>query len=141
VVAVSFFVAGKMGVVFPPNTALLVTVFVTTFAWIGTTLATRPENEETLVGFYRLIRPAGPGWKPIAAKATEAAGAPFEGGRSPDSISLQLLGWVLGCAFVYATLFGAGSALYGRTPQVIVWAFVWVASGAGLLRIVSRLWH
>ena len=140
VVAVSFFVAGKMGVVFPPNTALLVTVFVTTFAWIGTTLATRPENEATLVGFYRLIRPAGPGWKPIAAKASEAVGPPFEGGRSPDSLSLQLLGWVLGCTFVYATLFGAGSALYGHTPQVIVWGFVWLASGAGLIRILNRLW-
>jgi Na+/proline symporter len=132
-VAIAFFVAGRMGVVFPPNTALLVTVFATTIAWIATTLLTRPENEETLISFHRLVRPAGPGWGQISAKA----GA----GASPDSISWQLLGWILGCSFVYATLFGAGSALYGLTGQVIVWGIVWLASGAGLLKVLSRLWR
>jgi Na+/proline symporter len=132
-VAIGFFVAGRMGSVFPPNTALLVTVFATTIAWVTTTLATRPESEATLVSFYRLIRPAGPGWRPIAAQAGV--------GPSPDSISTQLLGWVLGCTFVYATLFGFGSALYGHTAQVIVWGFVWIASGAGLLRVLASLWR
>ena len=133
VVAVGFFVAGRMGSVFPANTALLVTVFATTFAWLTVTLATRPESESTLVSFYRLIRPAGPGWKPIAAKARVAP--------SPDSIPMQLLGWVLGCTFVYATLFGAGSALYGHSTQVIVWGLVWILSGAGLLRVLASLWR
>ena len=40
-VAVGFFVAGKLGIVFSPNTPLLVTVFATTFAWIGVTLPRR----------------------------------------------------------------------------------------------------
>jgi Na+/proline symporter len=135
-VAVGFFVAGQMGVVFPPNTALLVTVFATTCAWIAVTLMTRPENENTLAGFYRLIRPGGPGWKAIATKADVG---PVQ--TSPDNISLQLLGWVLGCAFVYATLFGSGSALYGFTAQAITWGVVWVVSGAGLLRVISQLWR
>jgi solute:Na+ symporter, SSS family len=132
-VAIGFFVAGRMGSVFPPNTALLVTVAATTIAWIATTLLTRPESEQTLVGFFQLIRPAGPGWGPISAKAGV--------GASPDSIPMQLLAWVLGCAFVYATLFGAGSALYGHTSQAIVWGFVWIVSGGGLLNVLSRLWH
>ncbi len=133
VVAIGFFVAGRMGSVFPPNTALLVTVFATTFAWITVTLMTRPESDETLVSFYRLIRPAGPGWGSIATKAGV--------GPSPDSISMQLLGWVLGCTFVYATLFGFGSALYGHTAQAIVWGVVWIVSGAGLLRVLSSVWR
>jgi SSS family solute:Na+ symporter len=133
VVAIGFFVAGRMGAVFPPNTALLVTVFATTLAWITVTLVTRPESEATLVSFYRLIRPAGPGWGSIAAKAGV--------GPSPDSISMQLLGWVLGCTFVYATLFGFGSALYGHTTQAMVWGFVWIVSGAGLLRVLSSVWR
>ena len=83
----------------------------------------------TLIGFYRLVRPAGPGWGPIPAKAGV--------GPSPDSISLQLLGWVLGCTFVYATLFGAGSALYGHTTQAIVCGVVWVVSGVGLVRMLT----
>src|SRR5688500_7036365 len=79
-VAIGFFIAGRMGVVFPSNTALLVTVFATTFAWITVTLMTRPESEQTLVAFYRLIRPAGPGCKPIATVAN--VGPPFTGGQN-----------------------------------------------------------
>ncbi len=133
VVAIGFFIAGRTGNAFPSTTVLLVTVFATTVAWIGTTLATRPEAESTLIEFYRLIRPAGPGWGPIPARAGV--------GPSPDSISLQLGGWVLGCTFVYATLFGFGSALYGHTAQMIVWGVVWVVSGSGLLAVLSRLWR
>jgi Na+/proline symporter len=133
VVSVGFFVAGKTGAVVDPNVALLVTVFATTFAWIGATLATAPEADVTLVRFYRLVRPAGSMWGSIPAKAGV--------GASPDSISMQLLGWVLGCTFVYATLFGAGSALYGHTAQATVFGVVWIVSGAGLIRILNRLWQ
>jgi Na+/proline symporter len=130
-VAIGFFVAGRMGVTFPPNTALLVTVAATSVAWIATTLLTRPESEQTLVRFYRLVRPAGPGWTAVAARAGVSA--------SPDSLPAQFLSWVLGCAFVYASLFGAGSVLYGHTAQALVWGVVWIASGAGLWRMVASL--
>jgi solute:Na+ symporter, SSS family len=133
IVAIGFFIAGRMGVMFPATTALLVTVFATTVAWIATTLLTAPESEQRLVEFYRLVRPAGPGWGPIPAKAGV--------GPSPDSISIQLLGWVLGCAFVYATLFGAGSALYGHAAQATLWGLVWLVSGGGLLNVLGRLWR
>ena len=132
VVAIGFFAAGKMGYVVGANIVLLVTVGVTTVAWVGATLLTKPESEATLVAFYRLVRPAGYGWADISRKAGV--------GPSPDSLPQQLLGWVLGCAFVYATLFGAGSALYGLTLQATVWGVVWVASGAGLLRVLNKLW-
>lgn len=133
VVSIGFFAAGRMGSAIDPNTTLLVTVFSTTFAWIAVTLATRPESDATLIRFYQLVRPAGSLWGPIPAKAGV--------GASPDSISMQLLGWVLGCTFVYSTLFGAGSALYGHTTQALVFGAVWLASGAGLLRILSLLWN
>jgi SSS family solute:Na+ symporter len=133
VVAIGFFVAGKLGSPVSANTTLLVTVFATTVAWVGVTLMTRPESEKTLVSFYQLVRPAGPGWGPIPAKAGV--------GPSPDSISMQLLGWVLGCTFVYATLFGTGSALYGYTTQAAVFGVVWLVSGVGLLRVLNTLWR
>lgn len=129
-VAVAFFVAGRLGATFPPNTALLTTVFATTSAWVAVTLLTRPERDDTLIRFYRLVRPAGPGWREIAAKAGV--------GPSPDNLPAQLLAWVLGCTFVYASLFGVGSALYGRWPQAAVWLAVWVVSGTALWRSVSR---
>jgi Na+/proline symporter len=131
-VSIGFFAAGKLGASINPNTALLVTVFTTTCAWIAATLMTRPENEQTLVRFYQLVRPAGSLWGPIPARAGV--------GSSPDSISMQLLGWVLGCTFIYATLFGAGSALYGLRMQAAVFLVVWIISGAGLLGILRKIW-
>ncbi len=131
-VAVGFFVAGKMGYGVSANTVLLGTVGITTLAWVSTTLLTRPESDATLVAFYKLVRPAGPGWTGISRKAGV--------GASPDSLPQQMLGWILGCTFVYASLFGTGSALYGLTMQAIVWGVVWVVSGAGLLRVLNAQW-
>ena len=131
-VAVGFFVAGKVGYGVSANIVLLVTVGVTTLAWVSATLLTKPESDATLVAFYKLVRPAGPGWTDISRKAGV--------GPSPDSLPQQLLGWILGCAFVYATLFGAGSVLYGLTMQATVWGVVWLASGVGLLRVLNTQW-
>ena len=74
------------------------TVSVTTVVWVTVTLLTEPPDRETLIRFYRLVRPSGPGWKPIAAAAGPVASA--------DSLPASLLGWVLGCVCVYAALFG-----------------------------------
>jgi SSS family solute:Na+ symporter len=112
--------------------SLLVTVGITTVVWVTVTLLTEPANRETLISFYRLVRPAGPGWKPIAVEA-----GPVE---SPDSLPQSLLGWVLGCSFVYAALFGTGSFIYGKTSQGLVWLVLFVVSGIGLLRLLPQIW-
>ena len=115
-----------------PVFSLLVTVAITTVVWVTVTLLTAPANRDTLISFYRLVRPAGPGWKPIAAAA-----GPVE---SPDSLPQSLLGWVLGCTFIYAALFGTGSFIYGKTAQGLVWLGFFVVSGMGLLRLLPRIW-
>ncbi|HMI44373.1 MAG TPA: sodium:solute symporter family protein [Gemmatimonadaceae bacterium] len=132
-VAVGFFVARKMGSTIPEHVSLLITVATTTIVWVAVTLMTKPTSRETLVSFYTLVRPAGPGWKSIRAETGLAA--------SPDSLPMSLLGWVLGCTFVYAALFGAGSFLYGKTSQGAVWLVLFVLSGVGLLLILPRLWR
>lgn len=132
-VALGFFAAGRAGMAIPATTSLLTIVFATTVAWVGTTLLTKPESEATLLRFYRLVRPAGPGWAPIA----RIAGL----GPSPDSLTAALAGWVLGCTVIYAALFGTGSALYGLTAQASVWGVVFVGSGYGLARVMGTLWR
>jgi hypothetical protein len=52
----------------------------------------------------------------------------------------SVLGWVLGCLFVYSALFGAGSYLYGKTGQGLMWTVVFVVSAAGLWRLLPRMW-
>jgi Na+/proline symporter len=131
-IAIGFAVAAKAGLPVASHISLILTVAATTLVWVTVAYVTPPTDRQTLVSFYKLIRPAGRGWESIRAEAGV--------GPSPDSLSQSLLGWVLGCAFVYAALFGVGSALYGRTPQAIMWLVVFVVSGAGLLRILPRMW-
>ncbi len=131
-IALAFFVAGKQGHPVPAHISLVLTVAATTVVWVAVTYLTPPTDRATLVAFYRLIRPAGSGWKPIAA---EAGVAP-----SPDSLANAVLGWMLGCTAVYAALFGTGSFLYGRTTQGWVWASIFAVSSLILGRLLGRMW-
>jgi Na+/proline symporter len=131
-VAAGFFVAAKTGHGLPAHVSLLITVATTTVVWVTTAYFTRPTDRATLVAFYKLVRPAGPGWASVRVEAGVAA--------APDSLAQSLLGWVLGCVFVYAALFGAGSFLYGRTGPGLVWLAAFLVSGFGLLRLMPRLW-
>jgi Na+/proline symporter len=132
-VAVGFEVARRAGADVPPHVSLVATVAVTTVVWMSVAYLTPPTDHATLVAFYRLVRPAGPGWSRVHADAGV--------GPSPDSVAHALVGWVLGCLFVYAALFGAGSFLYGNTRQGAMWSVVFVASSIGLVRLLPQIWR
>jgi len=130
-VAVLLAVAPRFGVSVATHTALLISVGITTLAWVGVTLLTPGEPTATLVSFYERIRPGGPGWSPIAARARS--------GRTPDPLPTALLGATLGCAFVYAALFGSGSLLFGHLLSAAMWGVVLLVSGVGLRRVLKHL--
>jgi len=131
-IAVGFLVAGKMNVTIAPHVALVITVAATTVVWITVTLLTSPSDRSKLIEFYRLVQPAGPGWREVRAEAGASG--------SPDRLAESLLGWTLGCAFVYAALFGTGSFLYGKTAQGLLWSLIFVVSVFGLSRVLPRIW-
>jgi len=89
-------------------------------------------DQGLFVKFFKLVRPSGPGWKPIE----KLAGV----GGSLDNMPQALLGWMLGCAFVYAALFGTGSLLYGRMPQFWLWFATFLLSGFGMFRVLRGFW-
>jgi solute:Na+ symporter, SSS family len=132
-VAVGFFVAAKRGVAIATHTSLLMTIGITTVVWVAATYMTTPTDRGTLVRFYRLTRPAGPGWKSVQADAGV--------GSSPDSVAHGMLGWTLGCLVVYAALLGTGSFLYGRTAQGLLFTAVFVLAGVGLIRLIPAMWR
>ncbi|HEY3137934.1 MAG TPA: sodium:solute symporter family protein [Blastocatellia bacterium] len=132
VIAVALFVAGKMGIHIAPHRSLSFSVAATSIVWITVTFLTKPSDRSKLMEFYRLVRPAGPGWRSIRAEAGV--------GDSPDRLSESMLGWTFGCAFVYAALFGAGSFLYGKTAQGLLWSAIFVVSLFGLSRVLPRVW-
>src|SRR3989441_387241 len=51
---------------------VLVTVAITTVAWLAVTFLTRPESHATLVAFYRRTPPSRAGWGPLAPLAPDA---------------------------------------------------------------------
>jgi Na+/proline symporter len=130
-VAVGFFVARKNGAQIADHISLIVTVATTTVVWVSVTFLGPQTSRDTLVTFFRLVRPAGPGWNRVRPMA-DVAGV----GPAADSPAQAIIGWVLGCLFVYAALFGTGSLLYGRMPQFYAWFVVFVVSGAGMWRVL-----
>ncbi len=85
---------------------MLITVGITTIAWLVVTFLTPAEPREHLVEFYRLVQPAGPGWRPVAA-ATED----LRDGHG-ESMTTQFINWILGCALIYGSLFGIGKLVF-----------------------------
>jgi Na+/proline symporter len=128
IVSLGLFIAQKNGADIPAHVALLTTVALTSIAWIAITYLTPVTERATLVSFYRLVRPAGPGWRDIR----EESGLP----PSPDSLAHSLLGWVSGCVFVYSALFGAGSFIYGNMLQGTFWAAAFLISGYSLVMVL-----
>jgi len=132
---VAFTVLTSLGVYDPVDPLegaylLLATTAITTVVWVTVTLLTRPTAEETLVAFYRRVRPGGRGWRRIQ----DAAGFPRE--PIPGG-ALAWGNWVAGVVSVYATLFGVGRLFFGgpvaALPYLLVagLAFAWIARHLG----------
>jgi solute:Na+ symporter, SSS family len=132
IVALGFFIARKNGLEVASHVSLLVTVGVTSVVWIATTFLAPPTDEATLEKFFTLVRPSGPGWAPIAQRTGVRGTA--------DALPQALLGWILGCTFVYAALFGTGSFLYGRMPQFWTALVLVVVCGWGMQKVLRGYW-
>jgi Na+/proline symporter len=105
---------------------MLVTVGTTTLSWLVVTLLTPPEPTEKLVAFYRRVRPAGPGWRPIAALAPDV--------EPSESLADQFTNWLLGCILIYCTLFGIGKLIFKEWTA----GFAYLAGAAIASILVSR---
>jgi SSS family solute:Na+ symporter len=119
---------GSEPVVFAKTT--LVTTGVTTLVWVAVTLLTPPEPGDTLVRFYRRVRPQITGWRPIA-KVSGDEGVTRDLGKN-------LASWLLGCVLVYATLFCIGEWCFGRVREGVLLGFVAIVSGGALARLMPK---
>lgn len=118
---------------------LCLSVLITSASWIATIFVTKPESDETLERFCRLIQPGGPGWRGVYQEAA-AKGAPIETSNDENSIPQGILRMVLGTVSVYSMLFAIGLALYGRMSSCGAMVLVCCVSG-GLLAATYRSKH
>ncbi|MGH7464361.1 MAG: Na+:solute symporter, partial [Longimicrobiales bacterium] len=117
---------------------LVLGVAITTIAWVGVTLLTKPADERTLRSFYALTRPGGPGWRRVLERA-EAAGEPVIGTSEGWVVPQGILAMVAGCFAVYSALFGIGYWIYGRYAQAALLTVIAVAAAVYLARAWGRV--
>ncbi|MGH9813667.1 MAG: sodium:solute symporter family protein, partial [Candidatus Acidiferrales bacterium] len=120
--------AGNENVVFAKS--MLATTAVCTAVWLAVTYATRPEPAAHLLSFYRRVRPAAAGWKPVAAQAPEV--------RTVSSGWGNLRAYALGCALVYFTMFATGKLLLGFWTEGLLLALGAAAAGVLLYLDFNR---
>jgi len=136
-VSLVLLILNKAGFVLSTHLALVVTVLFTTVCWLVTAFVGPQTDRETLIAFYRKVRPFGPGWR----KVRLAAGIHENDPDAPhENIPLGLLGWLAGCTLIWSGLFVVGSFLYGRLLAGFLLLAVFVASGLVLLFVIKRLW-
>jgi solute:Na+ symporter, SSS family len=109
---------------------LVVTTAVATAVWLAVTFATRAESSGTLAAFYRKVRPAGPGWGPVA-RETGLAPPPGEIGRNAWF-------WALGIVFVYSIMFATGGMILGKRGEALLFGVLLLVSGGLLLRGMAK---
>jgi len=68
------------------------------------TFITPPENQETLVAFYKRVHPTVYGWKQIARLVPELS--------EVRDLSGNCFDWLMGVILVYGCLFGIGKLVF-----------------------------
>lgn len=114
---------------------LLISVVITTVAWLTTALTTSPESHDTLLRFYQVTHPGGPGWNRVVSQARAHGVVLADRGKRWDVPNALLL-VLVGSIGIYAALFGIGSFVYGDFIKGSILAAVF----AGLVYLLIRLW-
>ncbi len=139
IVSIVFLIMHKSGTSLGTAPELLLTVIVTTICWVVTAYVGPQTDRETLISFYKKVRPFGPGWRRIRIDAgvsvQEAAAYTRE-----DNIPLAMLGWVAGTTLVWSGLFAVGNFLYGRMGYTLALTVVLIASGSVVVWVTQRVW-
>jgi Na+/proline symporter len=100
---------------------VLITVAASTVSWLLVTWLTPPEDKQTLLAFYRRVKPSPTLWGVIAREASEV--------RPRRDEWKNLFDWLAGCAMIYLTLFGIGKIIFGHWRMGLF--FLGFAAAAG----------
>ena len=98
---------------FPVWSRFPIVVLITSIIWITITFLTPAEKTETLISFYQRTQPGGPGWKKIVTEAADR-GIDLTKEEGKWTVPSGILAMLLGCVFVYGTMFATGNWIYGN---------------------------
>ena len=84
---------------------LAIVAVITIVVWLVVTYVTPPEKQETLMAFYRKVRPGGWGWRPIQRIAQDV--------HADRDLAPNILASICAGMIVYLTLPAIGFILFG----------------------------
>ncbi|MGB3465884.1 MAG: sodium:solute symporter family protein [Cyclobacteriaceae bacterium] len=87
---------------------LLISIGITTIAWISTAFLTKPTDTGVLEAFVRKVNPGGVGWKKIT---DQMESRPVE---KSVNIPMAILGMIASAVMVYSLLIATGLFIYGE---------------------------
>jgi Na+/proline symporter len=114
---------------------LLIATGVTTVTWLLTTFLTKPESYETLVRFYEITHPGGPGWKKFIKSAQAKGDLTDDLVTREWDVPYGLLSVLIGCIGIYCALFSIGSFVYGNLTVGFILAAIFGLGVFALMKI------
>ena len=122
-----------------PWQELVSAVVITTIGWISITFLTRKTDFITLVKFYKLVYPGGPGWKKIVEEMKKSGIPESDKYSSAWHVPRGILCMLTGTFSVYAALFATGYWIYGLYSYAIVLTLLTIISATLLIRLWAGL--
>jgi Na+/proline symporter len=120
----------------PSEYKLLLSVGITTVAWVAVTFMTKPTDHKTLASFFNLVKPYGNGWNKFKQIAkTENIDLKEGTGR----LSIDILAMFLGIIIVYSALFSTGMFIYGNMTNGVILLSVTLVSSILLKKTWKKL--
>ena len=107
----------------PTEVQGFVVAVLTIITWLIVTFLTPAESEQTLLAFFKKVRPGGPGWKPIASLAPEV--------NVDRHLGLAVLAALIAAGMIYLTIPAIGMLLFGQYLQGMLCLL-----GAGICAVV-----
>lgn len=137
-ISIVLLILNKNGFEFSTHISLIITIVFTTISWVTASFVSPQTDKQTLIEFYKKVRPFGPGWRAIKLEAN-LDGNELE--ESKNNIPLGLLGWVSGCIMIWSALFTVGNFLYGRLELAYMLLTVFAISTFVLVKVVKKVWN
>ncbi|MEE9386461.1 MAG: sodium:solute symporter family protein [Nannocystaceae bacterium] len=121
----------------PSHYVFVLSVAVTTAAWVLATLVTKPADSDTLRRFCEVVQPGGPGWRRFepGSDMPRVNGAGSCQGK-PWTVPYGLLAMLCGCLAIYGALLATGFYLYGDYALAIPLSLLSVS----MFYLIGRLW-
>ena len=99
--------------IFPEWSRFPLVVLITSVLWLTVTFLTPAEKTDTLIRFYEKTNPGGPGWRKVVQQAAKK-GTDLVREEGKWTVPSGILAMLLGCVFVYSTMFATGNWIYGN---------------------------